>query len=103
MADAVELTAVAARKVVDSVINNTGVIEANTIGTHNGMIVLEGGDRGEQAGRRADANGEGVGQALRRGKAKGTTGGTIVVTGENVQVSGAAHRRFRAKRAAARC
>ena len=36
----VELTAVAARRVVDSVIRNTGVIEANTIGTHNGMIVL---------------------------------------------------------------
>ena len=36
----VVLTAVAARAVVDSVINNSGVIEANTIGTHNGMIVL---------------------------------------------------------------
>ena len=34
------MTAAAARQVVDSVINNTGVIEANTIGTHNGMIVL---------------------------------------------------------------
>src|ERR1700681_3595842 len=36
----VELTAAAARAVVDSVINNTGVIEADTIGTRNGMIVL---------------------------------------------------------------
>src|SRR6267154_3273428 len=36
----VELTAAAARAVVDSVINNTGVIEANSIGTRNGMIVL---------------------------------------------------------------
>ena len=36
----VELTAAAARAVVDSVINNSGVIEANSIGTHNGMIVL---------------------------------------------------------------
>src|SRR5580692_724305 len=36
----VELTAAAARAVVDSVINNTGVIEANSIGTNNGMIVL---------------------------------------------------------------
>ena len=36
----VELTAAAARMVVDSVINNKGVIEANSIGTQNGMIVL---------------------------------------------------------------
>src|SRR5580704_9337773 len=36
----VELTAATARAVVDSVINNTGVIEANSIGTRNGMIVL---------------------------------------------------------------
>src|SRR5215472_12543929 len=36
----VELTAAAASVVVDSVINNTGVIEANSVGTKNGMIVL---------------------------------------------------------------
>src|SRR5207302_5587693 len=36
----VELSAVAARVVVDSVINNTGVIEANSIGVRNGLIVL---------------------------------------------------------------
>ena len=36
----VELTAGAARQIVDSVINNTGVIEANSVGTKNGMIVL---------------------------------------------------------------
>src|ERR1700688_4545433 len=38
----VELTAAAARAVVDSVINNTGVIEADSIGTRNGMIMLGG-------------------------------------------------------------
>src|SRR5215472_7621505 len=36
----VELTAAAARAVVDSVINNSGVIEADSVGTRNGMIVL---------------------------------------------------------------
>src|ERR1051325_6889576 len=36
----VALTAVAARHVIDSVINNKGVIEANSVGTKNGMIVL---------------------------------------------------------------
>src|SRR5205085_8570573 len=36
----VELTAAAARQVVDAVINTTGVIEANTVGTKGGQIVL---------------------------------------------------------------
>ncbi len=36
----VELTAAAARQVVDSVINTSGVIEANSVGTKNGQIVL---------------------------------------------------------------
>ena len=36
----VELTAAAARAVVDSVINTRGVIRANSIGHRNGMIVL---------------------------------------------------------------
>jgi hypothetical protein len=36
----VELTAAAARTVVDSVINTSGVIKANSIGHRNGMIVL---------------------------------------------------------------
>ena len=36
----VELTAAAARAVVDSIINTSGVIKANSIGRHNGMIVL---------------------------------------------------------------
>src|SRR5436190_16766751 len=36
----IELTAAAARQVVDAVINNTGVLEADTIGTRSGKIVL---------------------------------------------------------------
>src|SRR6266540_2712874 len=39
----VELTAATARHVVDSVINNRGVIEANRIGRHGGTIVLSAG------------------------------------------------------------
>src|SRR6266852_35528 len=34
------LNAAAARQVVDAVINNTGVIEASSVGSRNGMIVL---------------------------------------------------------------
>ena len=85
----VELTAAAARAVVDSVINNTGVIEANSIGTKNGMIVL-GAATG--ASKPAGAPTQVVklsGQISAAGKAKGTKGGTVVVTGENIQLSGA--------------
>ena len=49
----VELTAAAARQVVDSVINTSGVIEANSIGMHNGQIVLSAATaatKGERAG-----------------------------------------------------
>jgi len=85
----VELTVVAARQVVDSVINNTGVIEANTIGTHNGMIVLSAATASSKP---ADAPTQMVkvsGTLSAAGKKKGTTGGTVVVTGENIAVSGA--------------
>jgi filamentous hemagglutinin family protein len=85
----VELTAVAARHVVDSVINNRGVIEANSIGTRNGMIVL-GAATG--ANKPADAPRQTVrvgGTLSAAGKRKNTTGGTIVVTGENIEIAGA--------------
>jgi filamentous hemagglutinin family protein len=51
----VELTATAARAVVDSVINNTGLIEANAVGTKDGMIVLSGATG---AGKSASAPGQ---------------------------------------------
>src|SRR3954469_15875625 len=41
----VELTAAAARQVVDAVINTSGVIEANAVGTKNGQIVLSAATR----------------------------------------------------------
>jgi hypothetical protein len=75
--------------VVDSVINNTGVIEANSIGTKNGMIVLSAATG---ASKPAGAPTQVVklsGQVSAAGKAKGTKGGTVVVTGENIQLSGA--------------
>src|SRR5262245_34345863 len=81
----VELTAAAARTVVDSVINTSGVIQANSIGRRNGMIVL--------GGATASSKGEGArvqtvriaGTVAAAGKRKGTSGGTIVVTGEDIQ------------------
>jgi hypothetical protein len=44
----VELTAAAARHVVDSVINTSGVIKANSIGHRNGMIVLSAATGGSK-------------------------------------------------------
>ena len=85
----VELTAAAARQVVDSVINNKGVIEANSIGTRNGMIVL-GAATGASKPAGAPKQTVKVGGTLSAaGKKKGTTGGTIVVTGENIEVANA--------------
>jgi filamentous hemagglutinin family protein len=86
----VQLTAVAARQVVDSVINNTGVIEANTIGTHKGMIVLGAATAANKPAGAPKQTVKVSGTLSAAGKKKGTTGGTIVVTGENVQLSGAA-------------
>lgn len=85
----VELTAVAARKIVDSVINNKGVIEANTIGHHNGMIVL---GAATAKGKATDAPTQTVsvsGKLSATGKRKGRAGGTVQVTGEAITLTGA--------------
>ena len=83
----VELTAAAARQVVDSVINNTGVIEADSIGTKNGMIVL---GAATDATKPAGAPTQTIklsGTISAAGKRKNTKGGTIVATGENIQLA----------------
>ena len=94
----VELTAAAARHVVDSVINNRGVIEANTIGRRNGMIVLGAATAGS---RPADAPRQTVrvsgtlsasataGRRHASGAPDRRQGGRVVITGENIEVSGA--------------
>jgi filamentous hemagglutinin family protein len=82
----VEVTAATARKIVDSVINNTGVIEANSVGTQNGMIVL---GAATESSKRAGAPTQTVrlsGRISVAGKQKGTSGGTVVVTGENIEL-----------------
>jgi filamentous hemagglutinin family protein len=85
----VELTAAAARHVVDSVINTSGIIEANSVGMKNGQIVLSAAT--------ADTKGNAPRQTVRvsgslaaNGFQKGTKGGKIVVTGENIELTGAA-------------
>jgi filamentous hemagglutinin family protein len=97
----VELTAAAARQVVDAVINTSGVIEANTIGTKNGMIVLSAAtERTKPAGAPVQTvKVSGTLKATRTAQAASATrggeqtstakGGTVVVTGENIVVAGA--------------
>src|SRR5256714_6236677 len=101
----VELTAAAARVVVDSVINTSGVIEANSVGTKNGQIVLSAATRQpglpkqtvRVAGRlTSTGNGDDApaytpNTSFSQSGANTTRvkGGTIVVTGENIEVSGA--------------
>lgn len=85
----VELTAAAARQVVDQVINTSGVIEANTIGTKGGQIVL---GAATDAAKPAGAPKQTVrvsGTLSAAGKQAGQKGGTVVVTGEDIQVAGA--------------
>ena len=85
----VELTAAAARHVVNSVINTSGVISANSIGTHNGMIVLGAATGGSKPAGAPKQTIKLAGRITAAGKKVGTTGGTIVVTGEDIQVASA--------------
>jgi len=79
----VELTAAAARRVVDSVINNTGVIEANSIGRHNGQIVLSAAQGASGLPKQTIKLSGTISAA---GRKSGQRGGSIQVTGQNIEV-----------------
>jgi len=85
----VELSAAAARKVVDSVINNKGVIEANSIGTRKGMIVLGAATASKKPAGAPTQSVKVSGTLSSVGKSKNTKGGKIEVTGEAVELTGA--------------
>ncbi|HEY6257494.1 MAG TPA: filamentous hemagglutinin N-terminal domain-containing protein, partial [Xanthobacteraceae bacterium] len=85
----VQLTASAARAVVDSVINNTGVIEADTVGTKNGMIVLGAATADSKPPDAPVQTVKLAGKISAAGKDKGTKGGSVVVTGEGIALAGA--------------
>jgi filamentous hemagglutinin family protein len=85
----VELTAAAARHVVDSVINTSGVIKANSIGKHNGMILLSAATGGSKPTGAPAQTIRISGTLSAAGKRKGSTGGTILVTGEDIKFVGA--------------
>ena len=85
----VELTAAAARAVVDSVINTRGVIRADSIGRHNGMIVLNAATGGSKPAGAPTQTIKLAGTLSAAGKHRGTKGGTIVVSGEDIKVTAA--------------
>ena len=85
----VELTAAAARAVVDSVINTRGVIRANSIGRHNGMIVLNAATGSSKPAGAPAQTIKLAGTISAAGKHRGTTGGTIVVSGEHIKIANA--------------
>ena len=73
------LTAKAAGAIVDSVINTSGIIQANTINEQDGVISLLGGD-----GTTTSVSGKLVASA----PDAGSNGGRIVIAGETVAIGG---------------
>src|SRR5207253_4156637 len=73
------LTARSANALLDTVVNNSGVIRANSLVERNGEIVLDGGSYGV-------VSTSGTLQAT--GVEPGTNGGTIRVVGDKVAVTG---------------
>ena len=69
------LTAKVAKGVVDNVINNTGIIEANSAHMEGGTVVLDGGEGNVNLSGKISAT--------------GNTGGNVTVTGGNIQLANA--------------
>ena len=85
----VVLKAATARQVVNSVINNTGVIEANTVGLKGGKIVLGAQTAStKQAGTPLQTV-KVSGLLNAQGKNNGEKGGTVYVTAEAISAQGA--------------
>ena len=74
---------------VDSVINTKGVIRANSIGRHNGMIVLNAATGGSKPAGAPAQTIKLAGTISAAGKHRGTTGGTILVSGEHIKLANA--------------
>src|SRR3954462_7124653 len=85
----VGVTAAGARAVVDSVINTKGVIRADSIGRHNGMIVLNAATGSSKPAGAPAQTIKLAGTISAAGRHRGTTGGTIVVSGEHIKVANA--------------
>ncbi|MBI4826716.1 MAG: hypothetical protein HY807_09920, partial [Nitrospirae bacterium] len=75
----VVLKANTAYGVIKSVVNNSGVIEANSFSTNNGRIVLDGGDSGIV---------ENSGTITASAAEAGANGGVVTITGDVIRNSG---------------
>ncbi|OYU45552.1 MAG: filamentous hemagglutinin, partial [Burkholderiales bacterium PBB4] len=74
---AISLSAQAKDALLASVVNNTGIVRANSLNYRDGRILLDGGDSGVvRVG----------GEVLASGSAPATSGGTIVATGDKVWI-----------------
>ncbi len=85
----VELTAAAARHIVNSVINTKGVIEANSVGVRGGKIVLGGPTDTTKRKGLPKQTVKVAGKLTAKGTDKGSKGGTIKVTGEDIRFAAA--------------
>ncbi|WP_316859773.1 filamentous hemagglutinin N-terminal domain-containing protein [uncultured Cohaesibacter sp.] len=78
----VALTAATARYVVDNVINNDGIIEAKSVGTQNGQIVLQAQTAATKTAQAPEQNVRVSGKLDASGTDAGQTGGEIKILGE---------------------
>jgi filamentous hemagglutinin family protein len=92
----VAMTGVTARRVVDQVINNDGVIEANSVGVKNGKIVLSAQTAETKVPQAPDQKVRVSGEIIAAGDDPGEYGGKVLITGEllrlahaNIDASGA--------------
>jgi filamentous hemagglutinin family protein len=85
----VSLTAVAAKQVLDSVINTSGLIEADSVGTKNGLVVFGAATGGTKPIGAPPQTVKVSGKISAAGKRRGTSGGKIQITGENIQLASA--------------
>lgn len=83
----VELSASAARKVINSVINNTGVIEADSIGKREGKIVLSAATAKTKSPKLPGQKVEVSGTLSASGEQRGETGGAVEITGELIELT----------------
>lgn len=83
----VALTAATARRVVDHVINNDGIIEADTVGSRNGKIVLGAQTAATKTPQDPVQKVRVSGEIRARGKLSGQTGGDVHIVGEMIGLS----------------
>lgn len=85
----VALTATTARALVNSVVNNSGVIEAQSVGVHNGKIVLGAATAKTKLAGSPKQRVVVQGKLDASGKGQSETGGEIEIVGEGISVASA--------------